>query len=136
MDHEQLRRELTLKLTEIYEQDSRRWNFNFQTETPLPGRLQWEEVAADREPSASNSGDDEENLPRVSNTTCPAPGRRRTLRAAAKSGRDARITGEARAPAPAPRTRANRQRVKRFLLLLLLQIISRRGGGRRKPRAS
>ncbi|XP_070823406.1 cyclin dependent kinase inhibitor 1Ca [Chaetodon trifascialis] len=47
VDHDQLRRDLKLKLKEITEQDSRRWNFNFQTETPLPGRFQWEEIPAD-----------------------------------------------------------------------------------------
>lgn len=46
VDHDQLRRDLKMKLKEITEQDSRRWNFNFQTETPLPGRFQWEEVPA------------------------------------------------------------------------------------------
>ncbi|KAF1392543.1 hypothetical protein PFLUV_G00029120 [Perca fluviatilis] len=47
VDHEQLRRDLTLKLKEISERDSRRWNFNFHTETPLCGRFQWEEIPAD-----------------------------------------------------------------------------------------
>ncbi|XP_031607352.1 cyclin-dependent kinase inhibitor 1Ca [Oreochromis aureus] len=44
VDHNQLRRDLKLKLKEIIEQDSRRWNFNFECETPLPGRFQWDEV--------------------------------------------------------------------------------------------
>ncbi|XP_059213909.1 cyclin dependent kinase inhibitor 1Ca [Centropristis striata] len=47
VDREQLRRDLTQRMKEIAEQDSRRWNFNFQTETPLPGRFQWEEIPAD-----------------------------------------------------------------------------------------
>lgn len=47
MDQEQLRRDLKQRLKEITEQDSRRWNFNFQADTPLPGRFQWEEVPAD-----------------------------------------------------------------------------------------
>ncbi|TNN51318.1 Cyclin-dependent kinase inhibitor 1B [Liparis tanakae] len=46
VDHEQLRRDLALKLRELEEQDSRRWNFNFHTETPLSGRFQWDEVPA------------------------------------------------------------------------------------------
>ncbi|XP_044041826.1 cyclin-dependent kinase inhibitor 1Ca [Siniperca chuatsi] len=99
VDHDQLRRDLKLKLKEITEQDSRRWNFNFQTETPLPGRFQWEEIPADcaaapyqesaqlkdavclsttedgvtlsdREESAGN---DQENCSSISNTRkCPA----------------------------------------------------------------
>lgn len=107
VDHEQLRRELKLKLKEITEQDSRRWNFNFQTEAPLPGRFQWEEVPAncaasfyqecapprdggsasgaeddDRLSSrAESSGTDQENCSRISNTRkCPAevtPARRK-----------------------------------------------------------
>lgn len=47
VDQEQLRRDLKQRLKEITEQDSRRWNFNFQADTPLPGRFQWEEVPAD-----------------------------------------------------------------------------------------
>ncbi|KAM9366882.1 cyclin dependent kinase inhibitor 1Ca [Symphorus nematophorus] len=47
VDHDQLRRDLKQRLKEINEQDSRRWNFNFETDTPLPGRFQWEEVPAD-----------------------------------------------------------------------------------------
>lgn len=47
VDHEQLRRELRQRLKEMSEQDSRRWNFNFQTDTPLDGRFQWEEVPLD-----------------------------------------------------------------------------------------
>lgn len=46
VDHEQLRRDLKLRLGEIVEQDRRRWNFDFQTETPLSGRFQWQEVPA------------------------------------------------------------------------------------------
>ncbi|CAK6967027.1 cyclin-dependent kinase inhibitor 1Ca [Scomber scombrus] len=46
VDHDQLRRDLKMKMKEITEQDSRRWNFNFQADTPLPGRFQWEEVPA------------------------------------------------------------------------------------------
>uniref|UniRef100_A0A3Q4HRM2 Cyclin-dependent kinase inhibitor domain-containing protein n=1 Tax=Neolamprologus brichardi TaxID=32507 RepID=A0A3Q4HRM2_NEOBR len=44
VDHSQLRRDLKLKLKAIIEEDSRRWNFNFECETPLPGRFQWEEI--------------------------------------------------------------------------------------------
>ncbi|XP_042341546.1 cyclin-dependent kinase inhibitor 1Ca [Plectropomus leopardus] len=47
VDHEQLRRDLKQRMQEITEQDSRRWNFNFHTDTPLPGRFQWEEIPAD-----------------------------------------------------------------------------------------
>lgn len=47
VDHEQLRRDLKLRMKEITQQDSRTWNFNFQSDTPLPGRFQWEEVPAD-----------------------------------------------------------------------------------------
>nr|XP_057944972.1 cyclin-dependent kinase inhibitor 1B-like [Doryrhamphus excisus] len=44
VDHEQLQRDLKLKLREISVEDSRRWNFNFQTDTPLPGMFEWEPV--------------------------------------------------------------------------------------------
>ncbi|XP_029000184.1 cyclin-dependent kinase inhibitor 1Ca isoform X2 [Betta splendens] len=99
VDRDQLRAELKLRLQQICEQDSRRWNFNFQAETPLPGRLQWEEIPAGcaasfyREPtppSASKSEDDErlsgrdqENCSRISNAKCAAAAtpvrRKRTL---------------------------------------------------------
>lgn len=131
VDHEQLRRDLKLKLREIAEQDSRRWNFNFQTDMPLPGRFEWEETPADctaafyqesallrdpvsssnaepdddrlsdREGNAGSPGTDQENCSSISNTPnkCPAEvtpvRRKRTLpRAEAKSGHNARITGE------------------------------------------
>lgn len=100
VDHEQLRRELRQRLREMSEQDSRRWNFNFQTDTPLAGRFQWEEVPPesaagaaaepDREPAgrggseaadrlsaaaaAAAAAADQENRSSVSNTRlrCPA----------------------------------------------------------------
>nr|XP_020464482.1 cyclin-dependent kinase inhibitor 1-like [Monopterus albus] len=99
VDHEQLRRDLKLKLKEISEQDIRRWNFNFQTDTPLPGRFQWEEIPAhcaaafyqksaqlkdavcspnteddDKlSDSEESAGTDQENCSRISNThKCPA----------------------------------------------------------------
>ncbi|KAM6950339.1 cyclin dependent kinase inhibitor 1Ca [Lycodopsis pacificus] len=113
VDHDQLHQDLTLKLREITEQDSRRWNFDFHTETPQSGRFQWEEIPADcaaavyqesageddgmsdREDSA---GTDQENRSSVSNTRkCPAEAtpvrRKRTLtKPAAKPGSNARIT--------------------------------------------
>nr|XP_046250706.1 cyclin-dependent kinase inhibitor 1Ca [Scatophagus argus] len=124
VDHDQLRRELKQKLKEITEQDSRRWNFNFQTETPLAGRFQWEEIPADcaaalyqesaqlkdavcpsqtedddrLSDSEESMGTDQENCSSISNTPkCPAEGtpvqRKRTFsKAAAKPGKNARIT--------------------------------------------
>ncbi|XP_051920048.1 cyclin-dependent kinase inhibitor 1Ca, partial [Hippocampus zosterae] len=47
VDHEQLHQEMKLKFLEIYQEDLRRWNFNFKTETPLPGRFEWEKSHAD-----------------------------------------------------------------------------------------
>ncbi|XP_053141200.1 cyclin-dependent kinase inhibitor 1C [Hemicordylus capensis] len=53
VDHDELNRELKSKLREICEDDQKRWDYNFQTETPLagPGRLQWEEVEGDSVPA-------------------------------------------------------------------------------------
>ena len=95
VDHEQLRQDLQQRMKEITEQDSRRWNFNFQTETPLPGRFQWEEIPADcaaalyqecaqlkdavcpshteeedrlSDPGEEGAGADQENCSSVSNT--------------------------------------------------------------------
>ncbi|XP_068800203.1 cyclin-dependent kinase inhibitor 1C, partial [Struthio camelus] len=46
LDHAELRRELQSKLRQMCEDDQRRWDYNFHTDTPLPGpgRLRWEEV--------------------------------------------------------------------------------------------
>lgn len=46
VDHDELERELQSKLREICDDSQRRWDYNFQSEAPLPGpaRLQWEEV--------------------------------------------------------------------------------------------
>lgn len=100
VDHDQLRRDLKLRVMEIVDQDRRRWNFDFQTETPLPGRFQWEEVATTsaaalhrvstppRDACASNCeggerrteakgdpGADQENCSSISNTRkCPSDG--------------------------------------------------------------
>ncbi|XP_036951645.1 cyclin-dependent kinase inhibitor 1Ca [Acanthopagrus latus] len=119
VDQEQLRRDLKQRLKEITEQDSRRWNFNFQADTPLPGRFQWEEVPADcaaalyREPAERTDtvcGDglsdreesadtDQENRSSVSNTrkrpaeATPVRRKRAHSRPAAKPrSRNARIT--------------------------------------------
>uniref|UniRef100_A0A8D0DR60 Cyclin-dependent kinase inhibitor 1C n=1 Tax=Salvator merianae TaxID=96440 RepID=A0A8D0DR60_SALMN len=54
VDHDELNRELKSKLREICEDGQRRWDYNFQTETPLPGPgrlLQWEEVEGDAVPA-------------------------------------------------------------------------------------
>ncbi|XP_035484469.1 cyclin-dependent kinase inhibitor 1Ca [Scophthalmus maximus] len=69
VDHEQLRRDLALRLSEVAEQDSRRWNFDFQAGAPLPGRFQWEETPA------AAFYQEEPALPR--DAVCPpvAPGR-------------------------------------------------------------
>ncbi|XP_054472600.1 cyclin-dependent kinase inhibitor 1Ca [Anoplopoma fimbria] len=114
VDHDQLRRDLVLKLREMEEQDCRRWNFHFQTETPLSGRFQWEEIPADcapvvyqeeeeeeeeEEEDRLSAGTDQENRSSVSNThKCPAevtPVRRKRMlsKPAAKPGCNyARIT--------------------------------------------
>ncbi|XP_077420816.1 cyclin-dependent kinase inhibitor 1B-like [Vanacampus margaritifer] len=42
VDHDHVDRELEQKLHQISQDVTKRWNFVFETETPLPGRLQWE----------------------------------------------------------------------------------------------
>lgn len=124
VDHEQLRRDLKLRLGEIMDQDCRRWNFDFRTETPLSGRFQWEEIPAacaaaryhdstalregcsfKREEDRlterkGDSGTDLENCSSISNRRrCPTDGspvrsKRTRSKSAAKPGIYARITGE------------------------------------------
>lgn len=120
VDHEQLRKDLKLRLKEIMDQDRRRWNFDFQSETPMSGRFQWEQVPTacaaalyhDSRPprevrASSTEGEDQltereadqENCPKICNTRkCPTeetPARRKRTRSksAAKLGNYARITG-------------------------------------------
>ncbi|CAL1603409.1 unnamed protein product [Knipowitschia caucasica] len=47
VDHEQLRKDLSRRLRDITEQDSRRWNFDFYNHAPLSGRFQWEPVSSE-----------------------------------------------------------------------------------------
>ncbi|XP_077374616.1 uncharacterized protein LOC144017186 [Festucalex cinctus] len=42
VDHDRVDRDLEQKLHQISQDVTKRWNFVFETETPLPGRLQWE----------------------------------------------------------------------------------------------
>lgn len=52
VDHDELSRDMKAKLREISERDQQRWNFNFETNTPLDGDYEWEEVPLDRSPEA------------------------------------------------------------------------------------
>ncbi|XP_077066430.1 cyclin-dependent kinase inhibitor 1C [Siphateles boraxobius] len=47
VDHDELKRELTYKLSEISRRDQLRWNFNFSEGQPLNGDLKWEESPAE-----------------------------------------------------------------------------------------
>lgn len=53
VDHEELSRELQIRLAELNAEDQRRWDYNFQQDMPLrgPGRLQWTEVDSDSVPA-------------------------------------------------------------------------------------
>lgn len=50
VDHDELSREMKAKLREISERDQQRWNFDFETNTPLDGDYKWEEVPVDKTP--------------------------------------------------------------------------------------
>ncbi|XP_018620930.2 cyclin dependent kinase inhibitor 1Ca [Scleropages formosus] len=50
VDHDELAREMKSKLREISERDRRRWNFDFDTDTPLRGQFEWEEASVDAVP--------------------------------------------------------------------------------------
>lgn len=51
VDHEELSRDMKAKMREISERDQQRWNFDFNTDTPLDGDYQWEEVEVERTPA-------------------------------------------------------------------------------------
>lgn len=163
VDHEQLRREVGQRLKEMSEQDSRRWNFDFQTDTPLAGRFQWEEVPLDSSAAlyrgtsttVSSSGTetghrlraaDQENCSSISNTRraaeTPARRKRARSRSVDKSAKCARITGERRIhDAIQIRIDALERKVKCTHdcktngLSPHVQISSPRGGGRRRASA-
>ncbi|XP_048825562.1 cyclin-dependent kinase inhibitor 1B-like [Brienomyrus brachyistius] len=44
VDHDELNSEMKSKLRELSDRDKRRWNFNFETDTPLSGEYKWEEI--------------------------------------------------------------------------------------------
>lgn len=50
VDHDELNREMKEKLREISERDQQRWNFNFETDTPLDGDYEWQSVSVDKTP--------------------------------------------------------------------------------------
>uniref|UniRef100_A0A672K9B8 Cyclin-dependent kinase inhibitor 1C n=2 Tax=Sinocyclocheilus grahami TaxID=75366 RepID=A0A672K9B8_SINGR len=50
VDHEELHGEMKRKLREISERDQSRWNFNFETNSPLPGDYEWEAISEDTVP--------------------------------------------------------------------------------------
>uniref|UniRef100_A0A4W3HSV9 Cyclin-dependent kinase inhibitor domain-containing protein n=1 Tax=Callorhinchus milii TaxID=7868 RepID=A0A4W3HSV9_CALMI len=50
IDHDELRREMSRRLRECGDRDRRRWNFDFQTETPLEGEFEWESSSARESP--------------------------------------------------------------------------------------
>lgn len=51
IEHDALNRELKAKMKEISERDQRRWNFHFETDTPIPGSYEWEGMSADSTPA-------------------------------------------------------------------------------------
>uniref|UniRef100_A0A673Y077 Cyclin dependent kinase inhibitor 1Ca n=1 Tax=Salmo trutta TaxID=8032 RepID=A0A673Y077_SALTR len=51
IDHDALNRELKATLKEISERDQRRWNFHFETDTPIPGSYEWEGMSAESMPA-------------------------------------------------------------------------------------
>jgi len=51
VDHDELNRDMKSKLREMAERDQRRWNFNFETDTPLAGAYQWEESEVNTAPT-------------------------------------------------------------------------------------
>lgn len=50
VDHEQLQRDFEEKIRQQLEEAQQRWNFNFETETPLEGPFQWERIRVAEQP--------------------------------------------------------------------------------------
>ncbi|XP_029379278.1 cyclin-dependent kinase inhibitor 1C [Echeneis naucrates] len=51
VDHDEVSQEMKAKMREISERDQQRWNFDFETNTPLDGDYKWEEVSVDKTPA-------------------------------------------------------------------------------------
>ncbi|XP_052554386.1 cyclin-dependent kinase inhibitor 1 isoform X2 [Tympanuchus pallidicinctus] len=51
VDHEQIQNDFEELLRQQLEEAQRRWNFNFETETPLEGHFKWERVLLAEQPS-------------------------------------------------------------------------------------
>lgn len=50
VDHEQLQRDFEDKIKQQLEEAQQRWNFNFETETPLEGPFKWERILVAEQP--------------------------------------------------------------------------------------
>lgn len=120
VDHDQLRQDLDLQLQEITVQDSQRWNFCFQSETPLSGRFEWEALSAEWEAACTLqlcsrtqqeemcdkqehlTGTDQENCSGISNSTrSPAEGnpvQMKRSKHVAEPRTNAKITGKTADP--------------------------------------
>ncbi|XP_010722537.1 cyclin-dependent kinase inhibitor 1 [Meleagris gallopavo] len=71
VDHEQIQNDFEELLRQQLEEAQRRWNFNFETETPLEGHFKWERVLLAEQPSrgafslakATSGGDNGSSAP-------------------------------------------------------------------------
>ncbi|XP_039941457.1 cyclin-dependent kinase inhibitor 1 [Hirundo rustica] len=50
VDHEQLQHDFEDKIRQQLEEAQQRWNFNFETETPLEGPFKWEKILVAEQP--------------------------------------------------------------------------------------
>ncbi|XP_065596292.1 cyclin-dependent kinase inhibitor 1 [Cyrtonyx montezumae] len=71
VDHEQIHNDFKEQLRQQLEEAQQRWNFNFETETPLEGHFKWERVLLAQQPSrgglslaeATSGGDNRSSVP-------------------------------------------------------------------------
>uniref|UniRef100_A0A3Q2YL44 Cyclin-dependent kinase inhibitor domain-containing protein n=1 Tax=Hippocampus comes TaxID=109280 RepID=A0A3Q2YL44_HIPCM len=77
VDHDHVNRDLELKLHQISQEDTQRWNFIFKTETPLPGRLQWEKNPVDSVAAFYHESSWGENTSSATHDSTGSPSRRR-----------------------------------------------------------
>ncbi|XP_015740412.1 cyclin-dependent kinase inhibitor 1 [Coturnix japonica] len=64
VDHEQIRNDFEELLRQQLEEAQRRWNFNFETETPLDGHFKWERVLMAEQPPRVEPGSNGSSAPR------------------------------------------------------------------------
>uniref|UniRef100_A0A8C5Q7J6 Cyclin-dependent kinase inhibitor domain-containing protein n=1 Tax=Leptobrachium leishanense TaxID=445787 RepID=A0A8C5Q7J6_9ANUR len=100
IDHDELRSELKRQLKEIQSSDCQRWNFDFETGTPLKGIFSWEPLESKSMPSFYR----ESRVPPDSPSQVPRQTHQPVINSSSRVAVPAETREEAPAEQPAART--------------------------------